>query len=79
MKTINTTSILAAYSNSNPVKMRGITSKYRDAINEVKFYIQSGWDKVRAIDFVLFGEMAFMFSDSEDRDLLKNWMLNKMA
>lgn len=53
-------------------------AKYLELINEVKFYISNGWSKIKAINFVLFEEFDFMFSDDSDRELLKGWMLNKM-
>ena len=74
-----TNNILKSYSKQNGVIMRGITSKYSNLIEEVKYYISNGWVREEAIDFVLFNEFDFMFNNNEsDRQLLNGWMLNKM-
>ena len=71
--------ILKSYAKQNGVIMRTITSKYSNLIEEVKYYISNGWVKKEAIDFVLFNEFDFMFNGCEnDRQLLNEWMLNKM-
>lgn len=77
--TYTTAQILAIYNAGNAVQTRKMTSAYREIIEEVKFYIASGWDKNRAIDFCIFEEFAFMFNgNTEDQDNLKSWMISNL-
>jgi hypothetical protein len=75
---LTTNQIIEIHNRQSGVVMRKITSKYMDVINEVKFYIASGWDKTQAINYVLFDEMDFMFTSNDERSLLKMWMENSM-
>lgn len=67
------------YKKQNGVIMRNLIKEYNDIIEEVKWYIQSGWEKLEAINFVLFDEFNFKFTNNEnDRVLLNEWMNTKM-
>lgn len=76
---MTTEKILNIHTRENGFIMRSLISENRDLIDEVKYYISNGWNKLEAIDFVLFDEWAFKFKNEEDkRTLLKEWMCNKM-
>jgi len=75
MKTLNTPQILSIYTSNSGVKMRSLTQKHRLLIEEFKFSILNGWEKMHAIDFLINDEYSYSFNDQNEKDLIFQFLV----
>ena len=80
MKTRNTNQIINIYKrNFSDSSIRKVTVKFRNLIEEVKFYVSDGWNKSDAISFILDNEFNFLFTqNNEEKEILRNWMKSNL-
>jgi len=64
--------ILETYAKQSGVINRAITSKYKEVIEDVRYYVADGWDHEEAVILAM-QEWAWKFESAEDKELLKTW------
>jgi len=65
-------SILNTYAKQTGVINRTITEKYKDIIEEARWYMSTGSDKTEAVEMAI-KEFSWKFESEEDKALLLSW------